>query len=131
MSYVTILAASMQSTGSAADSNLQLTVPSQVISSAEVTSTAFKLAAGEILDLSSILSSTLNGQKLVQYIFIKGTGNFDVSTAKDNVNVDMYTGTFGGTFLKILGPAGTAITHLKIKADSAGADLKCLIGHGI
>ena len=32
---------------------------------------------------------------------------------------------------KILDPAGTAITHLKIKADPAGADLKCLIGHGI
>jgi hypothetical protein len=57
--------------------------------------------------------------------------NFDVSTAKDNINVNVYSGTFGITFLKILDPAGTAITHLKIKADPAGADLKCLIGHGI
>lgn len=130
MGYTTSLQLGINAIGSGGDSVMQLGIPSLTIGSLGVTSLDLSLAAGEVIDLTSILNKTSTGQPLVKLIAIKGTGDFDVSTNVSSLNVDIYTGLLSQSFVKVLAAAGTAITHLKISAGLTPIEVKCLIAHG-
>ena len=130
MGYTTSLQLGINAIGSGGDSVMQLGIPSLTIGSLGVTSLDLSLAAGEVIDLTSILNKTSTGQPLVKLIAIKGTGDFDVSTNSSALNVDIYTGLLSQSFVRVLAAAGTPIAHLKISAGLTPIEIKCLIAHG-